>query len=103
MLGMRQVDHEFLSAIASQNIGTAHRLPKRLCRAHQYFVSNYMTIVVINGFEVVDIEQHEGKRHFILKVREYFMIQMLRQVTAVKTLRQTVRQHQLFQLAVGIG
>src|SRR5207249_7823482 len=55
--GARQQDGEFLAAIAAENVDGAQGGAAPLGQRAQHLIADVMAVLVVDGLEVVDVEQ----------------------------------------------
>ena len=59
--GARQNDDKFLPSVARQKIITAHHLSERFRHRQENTIAHRMPIGVIDGFEIIDIQDQDGE------------------------------------------
>ncbi len=62
MIGIRKENREFVAAKSGDKIACAEVLPQDVCERHQRTVSLRMPELVVDGFEVVQIQKCQGDR-----------------------------------------
>ena len=61
-VGMRAEDEEFFASPASDDVGLPGVVAQDLGRSDQYRVSGLMSVDVVDGLEIVDVRDDDGKR-----------------------------------------
>ena len=64
--GVRKEEGEFLTAPTGEEIPTANGLIDQIDGLQDDLVADEVTIIVIDGFEIIKIEKHQGERNLVV-------------------------------------
>ncbi|MNP01980.1 hypothetical protein D3C76_938130 [compost metagenome] len=94
----RAQDHELLSAQTTEHIGAAQTLTDALAQAAQHMIAHRMTKLVVDAFEVIDI-QHDDRQVLIVALSALKLdLQTLLEIAPVMDTGQRVGHRQRAQL-----
>ena len=81
--GHGQEHHEFLTAEARQGVAVANNVGRTVTNLLQHLVAHYMTVEIIELFEVVDIEQDQGQFIIIASAIGKFLIRLFFKISPI--------------------
>ncbi|MCY1543067.1 hypothetical protein D9M68_788610 [compost metagenome] len=99
---MRHQYDELLTAPAAQTVGVAQLRPDSLRHLAQHTVADLVTMLVVDPFETVDIEEYQGQRKAIALAALDFVVRHLLELQPGPLPGQAIGVGQAFQLQVAV-
>jgi hypothetical protein len=98
--GLRQQRDELLTAVATQTVDVAARVPQDVCELDEHTIAGLVAVRVVDGLEAVQVEH--GYRHAVARALDALVLvrQQAVDVAVVEQARQAVADAEPLQLPV---
>ena len=91
-VGVRQQDREFVAPDAERAIGPAERTVHELAEAAQEAVATGVPSTVVDGLELVEVDDQERERVLVARCRRHLAIELLLEGPMVAESRQRIEE-----------
>ncbi len=93
-----QYDGELVTSDATRNVGSTHDQPQPLCHLSEHRVASQMPYVLVDGFEVIEVEEDQGETAVVAMRALDLMVERVVEVAAIVEPGKGISHRELMQL-----